>query len=185
MAIRTLERDVQDTEDDSAGGTAGTRRGAASAAASGVRPGRRSGPCGAPVLSCSGDGHSLRGATLLPARRGGQRRWRHRHPVDGASIRATSWRWCYPHHGRLGATIDVVATTDQSNAWPFRLRPEEHCVRHAWCERVERGSPHPIATPRVIYGHPVRARQPTRSRWHLEDHAGGDAGGGRANEDGI
>jgi len=31
------------------------------------------------------------------------------------------------------------------------------------------------------HGHPVRARQLTRSRWHLGDHAGGDAGGGRAN----
>lgn len=28
------------------------------------------------------------------------------------------------------------------------------CARHAWCERVERGPPHPIATPRVINGHP-------------------------------
>ena len=38
MAIRPLERDVQDTEDDSAGGTAGTRRGAVSLQIPGFAP---------------------------------------------------------------------------------------------------------------------------------------------------
>jgi hypothetical protein len=33
---------------------------------------------------------------------------------------------------------------------------------------------------RVSSWTPVRARQLTRSRWHLEDHADGDVGGGRA-----
>jgi hypothetical protein len=51
MAQRTLERDVQDTEDESAGSTAGTDAVPWLAAAPGVRPGGRGGPPG--VLLCA------------------------------------------------------------------------------------------------------------------------------------
>jgi hypothetical protein len=123
--LRTLERDVQDTEDDSAGGTAGTRRGAA------VRRDVRGSPRSLRwTLWCTcalrvGDCHPFRGATPSPAPSRGPRWWRHQHPVDGVSIRTMSRAWCVQHCGRPVGTVDTATAADQSGAWLFRLRPAE------------------------------------------------------------
>jgi hypothetical protein len=80
---------------------------------------------------------------------------------------------------RSVGTVGAARVSGRGRARPRRLRlaGSARCTFGAseWSEVRLTPSPHPCH-----HGHPVRARQLTRPRWHLGDHAGGDVGGDRA-----
>lgn len=209
-----------------------------SVAEAGARPCRGGGPCSAFVrwFLRTVDGHSPRGATRSSAPSSGQRRWRHRYPVDedsdlrgelassatrrdaarwrrvtvptgracepqrigrsfgsGREAAATEFGGCdamkrarhlaaYPRRVRHVRKVDIATIDVRCRARLFRLRPagcQRRYLSYLGCDDVERGSPHPCHHTSCHRGSLFRVRLLTRSRWHLGDHAGGNAGGGR------